>query len=299
MDIDDIVKIAQIASCLEVSGYPKPGNVHRTRDFHDMVFEDFIISGIVIGDTIRKACQKGLKATKDKKYTEIGAGELILEAVTETDKWIANNTNLGIVMLTIPISIATAMSNSFQEIQDNIGLIMNNTTSMDAVNLYKAINIADAGGMGDQEEYDVSSNDSLKELIETNTTMYDVLEISSEWDKLALELTTQLELTFNIGYPTFKKIKQGQNYNLATLTTFLTLLSQIPDTLISRKYGEEKAEEVSQMAKKILEKDISTKEGQTRLKDFDEYLFTNKLNPGTTADLTAASIMLSLLSEKI
>ncbi len=52
MDSKTIAKIAQIASALEVSGYPKPGNVHRTRDFEDMEFEDFIISGIVIGDSI-------------------------------------------------------------------------------------------------------------------------------------------------------------------------------------------------------------------------------------------------------
>ena len=53
MKPSEIAKIAQIASALEVSGYPKPGNVHRTRDYDDMVFEDFVISGIVIGDNER------------------------------------------------------------------------------------------------------------------------------------------------------------------------------------------------------------------------------------------------------
>ena len=47
MDPELIGKIAQIASVLEVSGHPKPGNVHRTQDFDDMVFEDFLISGVV------------------------------------------------------------------------------------------------------------------------------------------------------------------------------------------------------------------------------------------------------------
>ena len=32
--------------------------------------------------------------------------------------------------------------------------------------------------------------------------------------------------------------------------------------------------------------------------EFDNYLFENKLNPGTTADLTAASIMLSFLASE-
>ena len=40
MKPSEIAKIAQIASALEVSGYPKPGNVHRTRNYDDMAFED-------------------------------------------------------------------------------------------------------------------------------------------------------------------------------------------------------------------------------------------------------------------
>jgi len=52
MDPSLTSKIAQLASVLEVSGHPKPGNVHRTQDFEDMVFEDFLISGIAIGNTM-------------------------------------------------------------------------------------------------------------------------------------------------------------------------------------------------------------------------------------------------------
>ena len=65
MDPDFIAKTAQIASVLEVSGHPKPGNVHRTRDFPDMVFEDFLISGVVIGDIMKKAAELGLKHGPD------------------------------------------------------------------------------------------------------------------------------------------------------------------------------------------------------------------------------------------
>ena len=34
-----------------------------------------------------------------------------------------------------------------------------------------------------------------------------------------------------------------------------------------------------------------------KLKEFDVYLFNNKYNPGTTADLTAASIFVSYLKD--
>ena len=35
-----------------------------------------------------------------------------------------------------------------------------------------------------------------------------------------------------------------------------------------------------------------------KLLEFDDYLYENKLNPGTTADLTAASIFLSYLAKE-
>ena len=117
MKPEEIAKMAQIASALEVSGYPKPGNVHRTRDFDDMEFEDFVISGIVIGDTIREACT-------DVDVENPQLGKYILQAVAETDRWIKNNTNLGIVMMTTPIAVAAAISDSFDDIRENIKLVM-------------------------------------------------------------------------------------------------------------------------------------------------------------------------------
>lgn len=291
MDAEKIAKIAQIASCLEVSGYPKPGNVHRTRDFDDMVFEDFLISGIVIGDTIKKATS----LVNKEKLSQAQMGKYILEAVKETDNWIANNTNLGIVMLLVPISCAAAISNSFDEVRENIVKLMANTTVDDAIDLYDAINIADAGGMGDQDEYDVASENAKEELRENNQTMYDVLKISAPWDRLASELTTDMPTCFEIGYKTYSEIKNKDSLNKASVLTFLTILSQIPDTLISRKYGDEKAREVSNQAGELLEfKDDA--DFLDKLKEFDKYLFENKLNPGTTADLTAASIMISYLA---
>ena len=235
MDAKEIAKLAQIASVLEVSGWPKPGNVHRTRNYDDMVFQDFAISAVVIGDTMEEvACQA-------KEIDDLSKAE------------------------------------------------------------YDAINVADAGGMGDQEEFDVMSEKAKDELRANNQTMFDVLEISAGWDRLANELTNKMPVCFEIGYPTFRNFWDTCDdvdvINKATVLTFMTILSQIPDTLISRKYGNEKAESVSLKAKEILEfkDDDSFVE---RLLEFDDYLYGNKLNPGTTADLTAASIFISYLSKE-
>ncbi len=296
MDRDYIVKAAQIASVLEVSGHPKPGNVHRNRDFHDMVFEDFLISGVVIGDTLRKAAKKGEKFSPGSDLSSLGLGKLILEAVQETNKWVLNNTNLGIVMLLAPISAAAAMSDSFLQLRENIHLLLINTTPKDAVNLYKAIHLADAGGMGERDDLDVTREDSHQELLDKDINMFQILEISARWDLLARELTTKMPVTFEYGFRVFKKIKKSHNINSATVQTFLTILSRFPDTLISRKYGRDISRGVSCEAKDILDKGgILTTEGCQELEIFDEKLFQNKYNPGTTADLTASSIMVALL----
>ncbi len=294
MEPNEIAKLAQIASVLEVSGYPKPGNVHRTRNFEDMVFEDFIISGVVIGDTVREATSHAKNIGQDYDKAEIG--KFILEAVKETDKWIANNTNLGIMMMSIPIASAAAISGSFEDLQVNISCLMKNTTVEDAINLYDAINIADAGGMGSQDEFDVMSEKAKEELRVNNQTMYDVLEISSSWDRLANELTSSMPVCFEIGYLCFNSLKE-ESINKATVLTFLTILSQVPDTLISRKYGDEIAQEVSDKAKDLL-KFREDSSFLTKLNKFDDYLYENKYNPGTTADLTAASIFISYLSDR-
>lgn len=287
MKPEEIAKIVQIASALEVSGYPKPGNVHRIRDYDDMVFEDFVVSGIVIGDTIREACS-------DVDVENPQLGRYILQAVAETDRWIKNNTNLGIVMMTTPIAVAAAISESFDDIRENVKVLMANTSVDDACDLYDAINIADAGGMGDQDEYDVASDNAKTELRQNNQTMYDVLKISAPWDMLAREMTSDMPAVFEIGYPTYHKLRNEKSLNDACVLTFLTILSQVPDTLISRKYGSDEALKISMMTRDLLNlKDES--DFADKLKEFDDYLFKNHYNPGTTADLTAASIFVSYL----
>ena len=318
MEFSYVAKCAQIASVLEVSGHPKPGNVHRTQNFPDMVFEDFLLSGIAIGEAMGKAAERGFKyRLKSENWDKIGLGELILEAVTETDHWVANNTNLGIVMLLTPISVVAGMignvngaetektegfeiNEGLNEIwdgfRDRIDQIMRSTTPEDAVNLYRAINIADAGGMGEQDDLDVAAESSLQKLRDEQVNMFSVLEMSSKWDKLSYELTHKMPVTFQIGYPTFKKVKSEYEINKATVQTFLTILSQVPDTLISRKFKDEKAKEVSASAKSILEEGgILTQKGISLLEKFDQQLMSNGLNPGTTADFTASSIMVAYL----
>lgn len=287
-----IGKIVQIASALEVSGYPKPGNVHRTRDFDDMVFEDFIISGIVIGDVITDLAEK-TQENRDN-LSEIGLGRHILDAVSETNKWVLNNTNLGIVMMTSVLASAASISDNIKELRLNVEKVMNATTVQDALDLYDAINLASAGGMGSQSEYDVNSDSAKQELIVNGQTMFDVLKISAGWDDLAGEMTTGMPIVFSLGYPTYEKYRNTDSMNYASVLTFLTILSKIPDTLICRKYGKELGEKVSAHVAQVLEHE-GEDDFHDRIVQLDNELFESHENPGTSADLTAASIMVYYL----
>ena len=288
---NQIAKFAQFASVLEVSGKTKPGNVHRNRDYDDMVFEDFLLSAVAVGDVFREVTT----LVDVNKPEKANLGKYIREAVAETNKWVKTNTNLGIMMMCIPIACSAAISDSFDDLHVNVKKLMDATTVDDACDLYDAINLADAGGMGDQDEFDVNSESAKDELRKNGQTMYDILEFSAGWDRLASELTTGMPVCFELGYPEYYNLRKNKSLSDSCVLTFLKILSEVPDTLISRKYGDEVANEVSDMAKNLLlEKD----DFETKLIEFDDYLFSKGYNPGTTADLTAASIMISYLKDE-
>jgi triphosphoribosyl-dephospho-CoA synthase len=80
--------------------------------------------------------------------------------------------------------------------------------------------------------------------------------------------------------------------------TFLKVLAEYPDTLIARKKSEEKSREVSEVAKEILELGLGSSRGEKRLQEFDRELRKsgNLLNPGTTADIIAAALAVSIFN---
>jgi triphosphoribosyl-dephospho-CoA synthase len=281
----DIMRASQIACCLEVSAF-KPGNVHRNRDYNDIKYHHFISSGIAFGQVIYEASQ-----------SEGNIGYYIKRGVIESKKWSPTNANLGIIMLHIPIATASGKLEEFNEdtLKKNLKDIILNTTVEDAINVYDAINIAMAGGLNKPKDGpDVSSEDAKKELIEKNLTLYDVFKISSEWDNISKEWTNNFKISFE-GYELINKYYNETNdIHLSITKTFLTLLSKYPDTLIARKKGLEVAKMVSKMAKDVLDNFSMEK-----VVEFDKYLSKegNKLNPGTTADLIASSLMIFLLNK--
>ncbi len=297
----NIAQLGETATLLEVSGYPKPGNVHRTQDFENMTFEDFLISASVLRENLEIVSYNANKYYPNQLH-KIQIGEAILRTVRSTNKLVETNTNLGISMLMIPISAgcgALINSENIYHLPKIVDVIMKNSLPDDAIALIKAIVLSNAGGMENKtSKYDANNKNTLDEIIQNNINLYDLFKMSAMYDRISYELVNGLPVISEYGFPTFTKLDGEYSRNDITLEIYLTILANIPDTLISRKYGEDVAKNVSNKAKNILKKtEISTEERFNELNEFDTFLRKKKYNPGTTADFTAASLFVGLVDK--
>ncbi len=306
MNIENIANAAQLASALEVSGYPKPGNVHRTADFEDTTFEQFIASSIAIGPALLDVAKKGFRSGKGLiNVTDIGVGKAIMRAINETIKWQSGgNTNLGVVMLLIPLTAAAGMTLAIEgsikliKLRKILSMILKSTTPKDALDVYDAILMAGPKGLGKVKNLDVKNKDSRDKIKREKISLYNIMKLSSGRDNISKEWVTDMEITFMFGFPHFKRnYKKTRNLNTSTVQTFLHILSRYPDTMVQRIHGRKIASEVSMKAMNIIKTGgILTAGGKKHVLRFDEELRKNGVNPGTTADLVSASLMVAILN---
>jgi triphosphoribosyl-dephospho-CoA synthase len=297
----------QLAVILEVSSYPKPGNVHRTADFKKTRYEHFLASAVAVAPHFKLAAERGIMISSGKVgLDQINIGEMIKNAVENVGAWQrGENTLLGTVILLSPIAIAAGMtfaedSFSILKLREKIRIVVESTTPVDAVAVYDAIEIAKPGGLGKAPKLDVTDPASRQKILKDQVTLFDVFKIASEYDSITYEWVNNYPITFDLGYPYFtQQLEKTKDVNTATVHTFLKILAEIPDTLIARKVGLTKAKEVSAQAKQVLEVGgLTTQSGRDRLWKLDEKLrdHTNQLNPGTTADIIAAVLAVSILN---
>lgn len=295
---------------LEVAGYPKPGNVHRLQDFEDTRFEHFLASAIAMGCIMEKAATRGILAGRGKvPISQIGVGRYINRCIRDSSEWHhGGNTWLGTVMLLVPLAVGAGLSGvkqgaiELKPLRLAVRRVIKATTLKDAVYLYKAVRRAEAGGLGKVEDSsvpDINSPSYIDEIKAKSLSLYNVMKVCSKWDTICQEWQTGLEITFEVGYPALMMFyNKTHDINVATVHTFLTILAAIPDTLVARKRGIKMAEKISADAKDALAKGgLLTEEGKRAVNRMDKELRTprNSINPGTTADLTASSLMVATL----
>ncbi len=302
-----ISRCLQLAIVLEVSA-DKPGNVNFTAHFEGTHVEHFLASAVAAGPSFQEAAERGIQIAKgERPISEAGLGELIKFGVKDIMAWQhGGNTILGTVMLFAPIAVAAGMTPTgenfrmdFTFLRKNIEAVIRATTAMDSVNLYEAIDIAMPSGLNKAPDLSVSDPNSKQRLIKENVTLYKVFDIAKDYDDICSEWIRNYPITFRLAYPYMTEQLAKVGENTAIVNAFLKILSEHPDTFIARKAGIEKAKEVSEQAKKVLAMGgAATEEGKAALAEFDRSLREagNHYNPGTTADITAATLALCTLS---
>jgi triphosphoribosyl-dephospho-CoA synthase len=273
----DVAALAQLACLLEVSA-PKPGNVSPGRHFADLTYEDFLISAVAIGPTFARVANQSL-------------GETIRQAVEVTACWTRTNTNLGIVLLLAPLAKAASSANG-GDLQDALRRVLEQTTVDDAREVYAAIRRAKPGGLGQSDAQDVAG--------EPDVTLLDAMRLAADRDGVAREYATDFEVTFDRGAPALARARgDGLSWSDAIVETYLSLLAAGIDTHIVRRTGLAAAERVSMLAREALNTGgVRTDEGRLAVEAMDRAMrdARNSHNPGTTADLTAAAIFVTLLA---
>jgi triphosphoribosyl-dephospho-CoA synthase len=305
--VNDIVRCTTLSSLLEVAGWPKPGNVHRTHNFPTTRFEHFLAGIAAIQPDFRNLCERTFQKSRNlnENCSFIKLGRFFKDATRNMMAWQGGgNVLLGHILILGPLVAAAARclklkKKTIDYFTETINFIIDNTTVKDTIFLYEAIRLSTPGGMGKIEKYDVYDNNSQNAIYSDKITLKRIFELSQTYDTISLEYSTGFNLILNEGLPYFLSIYDETNdINIATVNTFLKILADYPDTLIIRKAGKKAAQLVSEKAYDILKNNgLKTKKGLKLTYELDSYLQEKggNMNPGTSADLLSGIIFCALI----
>jgi len=274
------IEQAFIAACvLDVTAL-KPGNVGVHAGGHRMQAIDFVRSARAAAPAI--ANDGG------------GVGERILRAVTATQAVAAMNTNLGIILLAAPIAEAAQRAQGplshagwFAALESVLAAL----TVADAASAFEAIRLASPGGLGDAPRHDVREP--------ARATLLESMREAADRDSIARQYATAYADVIHIGLAWLASCS-GIGRRRAATEVFLGFLSRLPDSHVARKFGAAQAEALRDEARMHLEARRQLPglwEELAALREWDVDLKARALNPGTSADLTVATLFLSFLLE--
>ena len=258
-------------ACLAELDALKPGNVHRFGDDPRMSVTDFETSARVAAAPLARAGGS--------------VGERIRASVAATVAAVGHNTNLGIVLLSAPLASA-ALSNEAGDLRERLANVLAGLSIEDAREAYAAIRLASPGGLGDVPRHGVDAEPTI--------TLLEAMTAAEGHDRIAWNYSHDFADIFDLGLPRLNDAgRRGWPVPFTTTSVYLAFLSSIPDTLIERKFGRAQALEVQAEAEALVAKLNDCQhpgEIEQGLKDFDRLLKSSGLNPGTSADLTVATL---------
>lgn len=252
----------------------KPGNVHVFAAGHGMSVDDFERSAEAAAAPL---CRAGAPL-----------GARILGAVAATRAAVGQNTNLGIVLLCAPLAMAAECGGG---LRDGVRRVIAASDLEDAALAFRAIALASPGGLGEVPEHDVRRPATVALPV--------AMGAAAGRDSVARQWATGFAEVFETGLPSFRHaLARWGDVEWAATRVFLDLLARVPDSHIGRKSGAGIAETVRAEAAVLFgEWDDAADPAvlAPRLLAWDASLKTRGLNPGTSADLTVATLFVARL----
>ena len=257
----------------------KPGNVSVYADGHDMTVNDFRVSAEVSAEALCNPANS--------------LGEKVFYAVKATREAVGCNTNLGILLLCAPIIQAASQVNANKSLRQAIEKVLSTTTISDADWVFKAIALASPGGLGKSDQQDVHNPATI--------TLAQAMYIAADKDRIALQYARGYKDIFDYAVLRYNaRLSQWRDLSWAAVFVYAELLCQYPDSHIERKHGNKYTEWVAARMRQFLEEfgqaTDPTQSMQT-LYCLDTEFKSNGVNPGTTADMTVATILAVLIAE--
>ena len=258
------VDAVRVACELEVSA-PKLGNVHPKAEFSDCDHIAFIEAAAQVAPVL---------GSRDPSLT---LGDRVLEAVKRTRLVTEANVNLGIILLIAPLAMA--------DDPQGVASVIHALSPADGSKVFEAIRLASPGGMKREE---VPSNQDVLAAQDAPIDLVNAMSQAAHRDRIALQYASGFDDFFNQVLPVVDAhLILDLPAHDAIVNAQLHLMSREVDSLILRKCGPEIAEEARARAAACIANDSVEQRQQ-----FDAWLRAdgNRRNPGTTADLLAASL---------
>lgn len=219
-------------------------------------------------------------------------GEKIYHAVFATQQAVGCNTNLGIILLCAPICQAALQKSPKQSVKQSLAQVLANTTQADAAWAFKAITMANPAGLGNADSQDVGASPT--------TNLTEAMAIAKNRDSIARQYATNYKDIFTTGVLGYNRgFACYGDCTWAAVVVFIGFLSEFPDSHIQRKHGNKYSSWILEQITTIAD---ALADGCTTLQLVELLQHTDKLfkgrniNPGSTADLTVATVFIILIS---
>ena len=213
-------------------------------------------------------------------------GERILRSIEATREAVGCNTNLGIVLLCAPLAKA-ALGGEGGNLRSRLAAVLKELDRNDADLTFRAIRLAAPAGLGRAERHDVAGLATVG--------LREAMAEAGDRDRIARQYITDFADIFELGLPWLRDVLVGaDDPSWAVVCCYLGFLGRFPDSHLVRKFGDDVAEGVRRKAAAIFEQLADGRPSEQKdaaLRDFDTSLKAQGLNPGTSADLTVASLL--------